>query len=152
MITKFNLAAFPQFDMVKARCEIAKRETKRYLNDQAGQVLAKLFKWAFSHEAVQDAIVKQISCSTPIGQMLNRHIDDCIDHADRQNIDADNVHGLDRYIEDALDSAFQHKVIEADDIRGLDRAIEEAVEEALKDKDEEITEGVIGCLIERLQK
>jgi hypothetical protein len=131
MNTKFNLAAFPKLEQLNQQIDQVKADFKNHWNRQIEHHLAKLLKWVFSFPNVQMAVAQEISCHTPIGSLLNRHIDDCIEGADRDRVDADDVRGLDRYIEDALDS----NPIDASNVRDFDQAVEKIIEDAEIDAD-----------------
>lgn len=160
MNTKFNLeiASFKLINQIVEKVEKAKRDFRTHWNKQAERALAKFFGWAFSFRAVQVAVVKEINCGTPIGRMLNDHIEQSM--SDEREIDVDDIRRLDRYVEKEIENALENFEIDADNIKGLDDAISESVDnnlketlqELLKEHSDEITFNVVETIVERLRQ
>ena len=115
---------------------------REWISKQIGKALAAVFAWAFSYRTVQKAIVKRISCDTPIGAMLNEHIES---HADVESA-----------VESAVEEAFEHHkfTVDADDVDGLDRFVESAIEEYATGSDcqQQIKDAVEEALNESLSE
>ncbi|HXQ36083.1 MAG TPA: hypothetical protein VN843_18855 [Anaerolineales bacterium] len=100
---------------------------KGFVNEKIEALLASFFSYAFSKRAVQEAIVAQIHCRTPIGMMLNDHIEEAVS-TNYIEVEADNVKGLDQAIESHVEDAFRNFEVNADDVNGLEDAIMEAID------------------------
>lgn len=120
------------------------RQFKAWVNARVEEQLVLFTQWAFSKRAVQKAIAQSITCSTPIGKMLNEHIEDRMDNS--TEVDADNVRGLDRYIESAMDDFVQHNLEDAiNEHLNYDKVAEAVVENP--DFQEEMTKAAVEASI-----
>lgn len=112
------------------------------VNKSIDLVLSAVVKRALSSRRIQNVVVGSVSCSTPIGQALNHHIEGMVEDVDRE-LDADEVKGLDRFVENSMEDWFRHNEIEPESIRNFDRAVSESVESALEDNlDDYIKAGI----------
>lgn len=109
---------------------------QRKLGDVGERLAVKLVAWAFDSTAVQKAFLRNVDCSTPIGRALNAQVEDCISNELRRfdkddlEVDASNVSGLDRAIEDGINEFFAHESINANDIENLDHVVMEIFAQA----------------------
>ena len=78
------------------------QHVKAWADARIEEQLVLFTQWVFSKRAVQRAIAESITCSTPIGRMLNEHIESSMDEHSAE-VDADNVRGLGSYIESSLE-------------------------------------------------
>lgn len=89
---------------------------------------ARVVGWAFSMPAVQAALVEQVRCGSPIGNALTNQIEDGV-----SNWDAENIHGLDRAIEQAIEGKFDEFErdfeVDADSVKNLKQEVEAYVDE-----------------------
>ena len=111
---------------------------------------ARVFSWALSHRAVQKAIVDRISCSTKIGNALNRHVESLIEETDRDGIEADNITGLDRYIESCVDDYWRDNSIDTGSIKNFDQEVAERVDQAINELVDDGDEHLIRLIAQRL--
>jgi hypothetical protein len=122
--------------------------------------LYRVVAWLFKQDAVQRAIVDQISCTTPLGYLLNRHIDNALsDH--QKEIDAcDGLNReiedciermLDREIEDCIERMLDNFEVDAGNVKNLDTAVMEIVADD-KDTQTELVGAVCQEIAERLSK
>lgn len=131
------------------------QRAKAWIDARVEERLVMSVQWALSKRPVQHAIAHSITCSTPIGRMLNDHIESSMDS---NKVDADNVHGLERAVESTVEDAFNNFEVDADSVKGLDDAIANAIDDALchnkniaESLSETIGEYVIDELIARLK-
>ena len=118
-----------------------KSDLSRRFDAQVENTLARFIGWAFSKRAVQRAIADKINCQTPIGRMLNDHIE-----STHREIDADDIDGLDQYIERAVESALDNLEIKAEQVSDLAEAIQATMEECTP----EVTRVVCQEIIDKL--
>lgn len=122
-----------------------REQIMRWIDAQIERTLVSFFAYAFSKRSVQNVVAESITCQTPIGRMLNEHI-----QGSMSSIDADDICNLGREIERAVDDAMGDREVDVDDIKDLDRAIEHAVTEALEN--DEWVDSVVDEMIRRLKK
>jgi hypothetical protein len=110
-------------DYIPQRKVLRKRETR------TGRVVGRVFAWALRFPEVQGAIVEQfVMHATPMCGALGRAVSDAVENRG-STVDADNVEGLSRMIEEAVSQALdehdRHFEIDADSIKDLGDAIEQ---------------------------
>jgi len=96
-----------------------------WLQNKVDAAVSSVVLWALSRPAVTQRIVRLAS-------------DEVRDFGDNFSVDADDIAGLDRYIDRAMDD------IDADDISGLDSYIEQSIDIGF------ITEKVTEEIVKRL--
>lgn len=148
-----EIAKAAQYDLACAY-QTNVQHAKAWLNARVEERLVMFTQWAFSKRAVQRAIAQSITCSTPIGHMLNEHIEDRMD-SNSTEVDADNVRGLERYIESSLEDFVRNNIEDAiNEHLDYDKLSEAVVENP--DFQEELTklaaEASIKRMIELLQQ
>ncbi len=149
-----QIAKAAQYDLAVA-FHTRNEHFKAWLHNKVEEQLVLFFQWAFSKNAVQRAVAQTITCDTPIGRMLNSHIDDAVEHGRSEGIDADDVQGLERYVEETVeraisdfsDNSLEDAVMEAIDI---DKVAERVSENS--DFQEECTKAVLEEMVSRLKK
>jgi hypothetical protein len=131
----------------RAPCKLKLRKGTR-----TGRFVARVFAWGLTFPEVQEAIVAQfVNNTTPMCGVLSKAVRDAVE--DRSTIDAENVEGLGRMIEEhvstALDEHDRNFEVDADSIKG----IEEAIEDVLKNEDvrRDIVGEVVSELVDRLR-
>jgi hypothetical protein len=105
-----------------------KVKAQKWLSNKIDNAVASVFEWALAKPAVQYAIADKFSGSTAMCRVLR----DAIEHGiEDHGIDADNVEGLDSYVNEALEN-FE---VDADNVKGLEQMVnvtfEEMISEAL---------------------
>jgi hypothetical protein len=127
---------------------------KRWFSKKVEHAFVATFTWALSKRSIQRAIVDQFEKrSTPLCDALAHAVEQ---HMDDNRVEADDVHGLEGYINNAMDDYMRDFELDAEDIKGLDKAVEatveEAVEEAIASSDfqENLTNSVAHVLARRL--
>jgi hypothetical protein len=122
-------------------------ELKAGLRSRLHRKAADLIGWLFSIREVQEAVAKQINCRTPLGAVLNEHIESAC-----SDLSADDINGLEREIDRCVEHSMEHYEFDAGNINGLKDAIEEAVTEAVNDasNDTEFSDRVAKAAIEEI--
>lgn len=117
----------------------------RMFADWRDQQIARFVGWVLSKRAVQQVIADQFRGETPMCRVMER----AAEMAAQRSIQADDVEGLDRYIEDALN----HLEIEAENVKGLDSEISNAVDQAFEDDDrvKAVVDNVCETIAERIR-
>jgi len=130
--------------VVRDKTDQIKSRIKNKAKIKTTAMLVAFFEWALDKRGVQQAIAAQLSNSTtPLCRVLNDAVQQNMTDI---SVNADDVEGLDRYIEDAISEAD----IDASCIRGFDRAINEAIENAEIEADK--VSGLEGMIDEMLKE
>lgn len=98
----------------------------------AEKAVTAFFRWALSKYAIQQVIADTFSGSTPMCRVLR----DAINSA-QITVDADDVHGLDRAIDEEVDRAL------SSDHREFTQAVNSAVEEYLQEQFDELKKQLV---------
>ena len=110
------------------------------------QLAIRFFAWAIAKPSVQRVIVEQFEARyTPMCLALSNAINNVLEGEGRE-VDADNVSGLERYIEHALEQA----EFDAKNIQGLEEAIANHFDK--NDLQEELADAVLAEIANRLTK
>lgn len=110
------------------------------LNRKVGDVLGSLFTWALSYSQVQHAIADTFDGQTPMCAVMRDAVSDAL-HDRRHSIEADDVRGLERLIEDTVNDALEHHV---EDEHGKETTVSE-------DQVDEVRDAVIEDIVSRLR-
>jgi hypothetical protein len=126
----------------RAPCKLKLRKGTR-----TGRFVARVFAWGLTFPEVQEAIVAQfVNNATPMCSALNKAVSDAIE--DRTTIDAENVEGLSRMIDEnvsaALDEHDRSFEIDADSVKGIEQAIEDVL------KNEDVRRDIVGEVVSEL--
>lgn len=122
----------------------AKRAIVGTLTMKRDQALAAFVRWMLSKPAVQREVADAFDGATPMCAVLRGAIHGELDGV---RVNADDVEGLDRYVNDAVEQSLSS--IDCDDIKGLDRFVEEIVTSG--DAADELTKAVTENIIEKLR-
>lgn len=105
--------------------------------------LAAMIGWLLSMPPVQAEVARAFSGQTAMCRVLKDAISDAVDSRDA--VDEDTVSHM---IRDSLEN---HSV-DADDVEGLERFVENAIEEAIEgDSKDELVKAVVEHIVEKLQ-
>lgn len=119
---------------------------RRWIARKVGSALGRFFGWAFSFRQVQEAVIDQVRCGTPIGRALVLQMEEIADKAADEavsdfevsgDVEADNVKGLDGYVDSCISDYMRHTGVSSDDVTGLDDDIEKAIDEWLDTANDE---------------
>lgn len=121
-----------------------KQDLRNKIDRKIESSLASLFRWALSKRQVQQAIVDQFEKDTPMCGVLSRAVED---HRIAE-IDAEDIIGLDRFVGISIEEAMRDIEIESSQIKDFG----EEIETVLKENQDELIDGVIEVMIERMRK
>lgn len=103
--------------------------------------VAAVFRWALSIPAVQQEIADAFDGSTPMCRVMRDAINQSMDH--HREIEADDVNGLGRYMEEAVEEAFRNFEVDADDVKHLDQVVQSIIEDNTKEIAETVSEHLV---------
>lgn len=122
---------------------------KQRVNAIIEQKLAAFFGWALSKRAVQEEIADAIQGNTPLCHLIRGVCEDVLDR--QREVDVDDITGLERYVEQAIEEAGRDLEIHAENVKDLDDAIAEVINRD-EDLQEELTNAVCKTMAERLAR
>lgn len=110
---------------------------------------AAFFDWALSQRKVQAVIARRVQQHG----ILCAAVSDAVD-AQSFEVDADNVVGLERYIEGAVERGMNDLELHAENIKDLDVEIRECISRDLRDGDftDDLADAIGEVLAERMMK
>jgi hypothetical protein len=120
----------------------------KWIGSKVEAVVVYAVEWAFSKPSVQKAFLENIDCDSPIGRSINRQIEAYVEDDRHNGVDADDVTGLDRYIENALENL----EVEMDSVQGLESHVENAIDRAIENLTTENIEGFSEAVAEVMEE
>lgn len=89
-------------DMGRYRPSHLKMRVRKWFNRKVDAMAVAFVAWLLSKPAVQNEVAMAFSSGTPMCQVLDRAIDSALED-DRRSVDAEDIHGLDKVIEEAVE-------------------------------------------------
>jgi hypothetical protein len=105
----------------------ASHAVRAFISRKVESVVVSTVTWLISKPAIQQAIVDQFeNRSTPMCRALNAAVGAEVEsQVGKIDVDADDVNGLSRYFEDAMEEALKNMPLS--DIQGFDEEVERVV-------------------------
>lgn len=125
---------------------LACARARDYLGGHAERLAARLLASAFRSRVVQEAVAREIRCGTPLGDFFNDTISEAMDCIE---VDATDIRGLDREIEEAV-GQMRDEEIDVDSIKNFDEAVGAAVRSELEESD--VTSALADSIVERIAR